>query len=360
MIIQAGHLGDVQLRSRTVLALGLALAVLAGFVGTLGVEEVIGALTAADPLWAGVAVIAALASLLAWSVVFGLLIGTDGETDGWWASTVLYAAATFPKNVLPAGHASGPVVTAYLYSRRLDREYAQTLAQVSMGEVVNTTVSIGVAVAGLGGLFLVTPPSPERHLLAVSLGSGIAVLGVVGGIVWLRRDVLRAAVAALAYLLRESVGRVSTRVEHALEPERVSSGVARFGATFTRASGMRRTLAVATLFSLVGWAGFVLALFASGLAVGKHIPLTLAAFLVPASGIAGAIPLPGGLGGFEIGFTAVLVAMTGMAPETAVAATLIYRVATYWAITAVSGVAALSLSLDVTVVPEDGAASTPD
>lgn len=350
----------VRLRSRSLLTLGLALVVLAVFVQTLGASAVLDALLASDPVWAGLAILAALGSLLAWSVVFRLLVETTGAAGSLRSSAVLYAAATFPKNVLPAGHASGPVVTAYLYSRRLDREYAPTLAQVSMGEVLNTGLSIGLAVIGLTALLVTTPPSPEQHLLATSLGTGVAAIGVVGGVVWLRRDVLRGLVAALAFLLRSTVGRVSGRVRYGLSPDRIDSGVARFGETFRRASGTGRTLSTAAAFSLLGWLGFVLALVASGAAVGAQIPLALAAFLVPASGIAGAIPLPGGLGGFEIGFTAVLVAMAGMNPETAVAATLLYRVATYWAITVVSGLAAASLSLSVTAMPEDGATASAD
>lgn len=337
---------------RSVALLGLSVVVLAGFVWFMGPASVFAALSGADPVWAAVAVLAGLSAVVSWAGVFRLLVGTDGPTGTWIDSVTLYAAATFPKNVLPAGHASGPVLTAYLFSKRLDREYVPTLALVAMGELVNSLVSVALAVVGLGGLVALTPPSPQRSALAGGVAVTVAVLGVVGAVVYLRRDVLRALVAAGAYLLRSTVGQLSGRARTALAPDRVEHGTARFGATLRRASALRRTLAVAVVLSVAGWFGFVLALYASGLAVGHRIPLALAAFLVPASGVAGAVPLPGGLGGFEIGFTAALVALIGMAPETAVAATLLYRVATYWAVTIASGLAAAYLSVDVTRLTE--------
>jgi len=343
---------------RSLAMLGLSVIVLALFVWFMGPASVLAALSGADPVWAVVAVLAGLSAVVAWAGVFRLLVGTDGPTGSWVDSVTLYAAATFPKNVLPAGHATGPVLTAYLFSKRLDREYVPTLALVGMGELVNSLVSVALAVVGLGGLLALTPPSPQRTALAGGVAVTVAVLGIVGAVVYLRRDALRALVAAGAYLLRSTVGRVSRKVRTALAPDRVESGTARLGVTLRRASTLRRTLALAVVLSLAGWFGFVLALYASGLAVGHRIPLALAAFLVPASGVAGAIPLPGGLGGFEIGFTAALVALTGMAPETAVAATLLYRVATYWTVTIASGLAAAYVSLDVGGLADEVPAET--
>ena len=65
-------------------------------------------------------------------------------------------------------------------------------------------------------------------------------------------------------------------------------------------------------------------------AVGQPIPPHVVVFTIPLANLAGATPLPGGLGGIEAAYVALLVPTTGVAAATVTAAVLVFRGATYW------------------------------
>ena len=69
-------------------------------------------------------------------------------------------------------------------------------------------------------------------------------------------------------------------------------------------------------------------------------------FVVPVGSIAGATPLPGGLGGLEAAFIALLVPTAGVSASGATAAVLIHRGATYWLPTLFGGGAAAVIGAD--------------
>lgn len=171
-------------------------------------------------------------------------------------------------------------------------------------------------------------------------------LGLLGAVVWLRQDLLAGGVAGLAYLGRTTVGRLSTRVRRVLAPGRVARGVEQFFGTMRVAGDQRVTMALVLGLSVVGWLGFVVSLLAGMAAVGHPVSPWVAAFLVPASGLVGALPLPGGIGGVEVAMAAALVSLSGVPLSAALAGTLVYRLATYWAVTLLSGLAAVAVSLD--------------
>lgn len=117
-------------------------------------------------------------------------------------------------------------------------------------------------------------------------------------------------------------------------------------------AGIRRTLKLLhTLFefrtfwatfavALIGWTLEVLMLFLILRELGAAVPFLMAAFIVGASLLAGALPfLPGGLGGVELAMGALLVA-TGVSADQALTATIVFRAMTYWA-AVVCGVLAL-------------------
>jgi uncharacterized membrane protein YbhN (UPF0104 family) len=63
-------------------------------------------------------------------------------------------------------------------------------------------------------------------------------------------------------------------------------------------------------------------------------------FAIPLGNLAGAAPLPGGLGSIEAAFVAILAPTTGVPAATVTAAVLIYRGVIYWLPVLVGGIAA--------------------
>lgn len=96
-------------------------------------------------------------------------------------------------------------------------------------------------------------------------------------------------------------------------------------------------------YSFVGWVFFVLPLSIAALALDVMIPVWLVFFIIPASTLATLLPTPGGLGGVEALMVLLLTSLTAMQPQTAVAVTLVYRLASYWFVIVTGGVASAYL-----------------
>lgn len=95
---------------------------------------------------------------------------------------------------------------------------------------------------------------------------------------------------------------------------------------------------VSLALSVVGWVLFALPLYTSALALHDTIPLAVALFVVPASGLATVIPLPGGLGGVEILLTGLVASMTGIDASAAEMIALLYRLCAYWFVIVLGGI----------------------
>jgi uncharacterized protein (TIRG00374 family) len=98
-----------------------------------------------------------------------------------------------------------------------------------------------------------------------------------------------------------------------------------------------RPLAIATLISVVSWAGeclaFFLVMLGLGFPAGWHLLFAAASALALATMIGALSLLPGGLGAAELSATGLLVLFVGSAQidhETAATATLLIRFATFW------------------------------
>jgi len=123
----------------------------------------------------------------------------------------------------------------------------------------------------------------------------------------------------------------------------VENRIGSFFESIDRIGTDRRALVLAGGFSTVGWFTLGVTLWTAAIAVGASIPLAAALVAVPIGLIAGATPLPGGSGAIETAIAAILVSLTTVSNGGAVAAVLVYRLATYWLPTVVGGLVATGL-----------------
>lgn len=212
-----------------------------------------------------------------------------------------YLAGMFGKQVLPLGNVGGSAIMAYVLAEDLDRRFRDVFAAVTASELLVFAGSIGAATVGL--VTIVVGPYgglPGWVALALLLAAVLALVGG-GAVVAYRRHVVASLVERTAALVRATVGRVSVRVKRSLAPERVRGGTATFLEAFGAATDDTSRV-------VVGWVAF-------------SMPLGLALFLTPASGV-----------------------VTGTPPEVAAAGVIVYRLASYWLVVSVGGLASLHLS----------------
>jgi len=340
-------------RVRLVAGFALALLAVGGFLVAVGPEAVAAELaTAALPVLA-VGFLSVVVALGCWSEAVRRLVATTGHSVGGSRYRRAYLSGEFLKQVLPMGQSGGPVLMAYTVSQETDAPYESTLAAASVFAFLNVVASLVLAVAGLA-LLVVTRRGPTGPLLRTVLVAMVAVTAVVLLVSYLavyHRPLLERVALRVAAALRRAVGRLSTRVETALAPDAVEHVVGTYADSVGQLAGDRRQLAATVALAVTGWVFFLLPLYTSFAAIGDPVPYALVVFAIPVVTLLNVVPLPGGLGGFEVALAGVTAAVGGLDLPTATAAVFLFRLSNYWFLVLLGGLAAASLSVRVNDPP---------
>jgi len=310
-------------------------------------RQVVAVLAGADPWLVAAGVVASLAGLAAWSEALRHLLPPDARAVTRRRGFVVYATGGVVRNVLPVGYASSIAVLAYVYRREAELVLHRSLAAVTVAELLVGIASAAVAGTGLGLLVAAGPVTP----LVEQIARGALLLAVggtaTGALVWYRRETARRAVHAVAGAAAGAAGRLNPGFGERLSPSAVEETISDYLRALSTVSTRRRDVWTAAGFAAVGWLALVAALYASGLAVGYRVPVAVALLVVPVAGYATVLPVPGGLGGYELGVAGALHLLGGLDLAAAVAVTLLFRVCSYWAVIAVGAAASTYLSVDV-------------
>ena len=326
---------------RTALSFLLAVVLLGGYLWLLGPQAVAAQLGETRLSVFAVGLVSVLVSLVAWSETQRQLLRASGARLSVWRGFTVYNVGMFAKQILPMGHAAGPVFPAYAVGFAVDRPFGENLAPVSIAELQLLVASFVLTAVGLGYLLLVVPAVGLLATVQLTLGIVGAALLTLVLVVWYRRRTVETSLLGLAWFLRVTVGRVSERARNRLSVESVRGGMRRYYATLEMVTADRRRSLLAFGYGVLGWVAFSIPLVTSAAALGADLPLGTAFVLAPAAGIAGLLPLPGGIGSTEIALTALLVGIAGFSVPLAGSITLLYRVCTYWFVVAFTGVFAV-------------------
>ncbi|WP_436908610.1 flippase-like domain-containing protein [Halosimplex marinum] len=327
--------GGLDRRSVAKVGVGFAVAValLYLFGRVIGWSEIAATFARADPKWLALAMASSAAGLAVWAKVWDELLALVGVDAAYPPLVVTYFAATFGDYVTPLGKAGGGPLIAYVLSADDRISYEQGLASVTSADTINLLPYVGFALVGFGGLALGGGLPRRANLLAGTLAAVVGTVAVTGAVVWRKRDRVEDTVAG-------AVGTAGDLLPF-VDVGSVRETVRGFYAELERIAAEPRTLAYALALSTVGWVLFALPLYLAGRTLGVELGLFVVMFVVPASTVAGLVPTPGGLGGVEFALVGLLVALTTVPASTAAAVALVYRLASYWLVVAVGGLAAL-------------------
>jgi len=317
-------------------ALGFAVAVLLVYLlgAVVGWDRTVAGLRAADPGLVAAACLSSLLCLAAWGKTWQVVLRAIDVTVSYRRLVVTFYAATFANYVTPMGQAGGEPFIAYVLARDVGTDYERSLASVVVADLLRLAAFLSVGLIGVGYLLAAAGPLPGRVDRFVGLLIGAAVLvPAAAALGWRRRGlVARAVLRGLAPAARRTdridLGAVRARIE-------------RFYGSVEQVADAPRALAVAGGFAYVGWLLFALPLYLAGLAIGQPVSPWLVCFLVPVTVVVGAAPTPGGLGAIEGSLVALLGVLAALPAGEALAVVTLYRLASYWLVIALGGVAAL-------------------
>lgn len=334
-------------RSRLVLGLVILGVIVAFVVETVDPGQIAQVVERADPWLALLGALLAILGIACWSEAMRRLLPAEGERLSSGRGFLVYATGSMVRNVLPVGYASSIGVLSFVYRREASLSLHRSLAAVSVAELLGTVASVSVTAFGISLLGLEGVASPLLRWAAL----GVAVIGgvlLVGGtLVWYRRGLLERLARTGAQLVSQLLGRFTPGLGGRLTPAAVERSLGEYAVALSHVSARRRTVVGSLALAFGGWLAFVASLYASGLAVGYHLPIAVVLFVVPIAGYAAILPVPGGLGGYELGVAGVLHYLGGMDPAAALAVTLLFRLWSFWAVIAVGGAASAALSVDL-------------
>lgn len=338
---------------RIVGGFALALLVVGTFLWVVGPRRVLAELsTASLPVYAA-GFGAVLAAFWCWSEALRRVLASVGQEVGGPRYRAAFMSGELAKQVVPMGHTGGPVFVSYAVSRETDAPYESTLAAATVVEFVNIGASVLLATLGLAVVLVGRQGPLDSVFLALLVGLGIAVTALfgAGALVYYRRALVERVVLRVAGIGRGTVGRLSGRVREALAADRIQSTFGTYYEAFDRALVNERQVRRAAAFSVLGWALFLLPLWTSFLALDVRVSYALVVFVVPVLSLVNVVPLPGGLGGFEVALAAVIVALVGIEFPAATAAVFLYRLSNYWFVVLVGVLASAVVSVRPSAAP---------
>jgi len=284
--------------ARTILTLTLTIVAVTVVVTTINFDQITEAVSEANPWWA---VVSFLLGVLTWFGAALTLVAFASKRLPLWRVTLTQAAGSFVALAAPAGIGPAALNLRLLTRRGISTPIAvATVALVQVSQFVVTILILVVLSVATGEGGLVRLPS-TTVLLAIG-GVALAVLATL----------LVPAVRSWALAkIRPTIQQVWPRLSEMLgQPGRLALGFA---------GNVIMTL------------GYVLAFEAALAAFGQELSLVDVAVIYLVGNTAGAlVPTPGGLGTIE---AALIFGLTtaGVPAALATSATVLFRVATYWA-----------------------------
>jgi glycosyltransferase 2 family protein len=305
-----------------------AIALFVGLFFLVGAGDVLDSLAHADPTLVAATLAVALLWLGAWALVLRTVLETLAIEIPVVRAFFVYASAVFANNVTPFGQAGGEPIAALLISKVSDARYETGLAGIATVDVLNVVSSLSLILVGVG-YYATTAIIGER--LQTAVASALAIVVAVGLLMYLAWQYQETLIESVSSGVADTVARLPIGGS---DPETIAEDLSqrldRFFDHIERMTTQRRRLAIAFGLSLLGWLFQVVALSTAFAAIGYSVPIYVALFVIPLGNLAGAAPLPGGLGGIEAAFVALLVPTTGLPAAVVTAAVLIYRGTIYW------------------------------
>lgn len=318
--------------------------ILAVFTLLVDTRQVLAAFLRADPtavaLGWGIAAVSTLFFALGWWVIvregFDFTVGEGIR---------YYLAVQAVNRITPLGRMGGEPFMAYMLSKHQDASMEESLGIMLPADLLGFVQAFTYAGGSLLLLLLaVAHPLLVKFFLVLA---GLAALSLLLFVtLWRRGEAIIGYIKRAIVTVRGWLDRFNLVGGKPADGSSDTTGDV-FEEAFGRALSPRRIGIMLGLSHIAGFleivAGYVLLL-----AVGGKAPFLVVAFAVPFSALlSGLLPLPGGLGGREVGLSLLLALFTGVPPAVGFATALLFQLVKYWGVLLAGSVIATRQSIDL-------------
>lgn len=286
---------------KRVVTLVLLLVAIVAVFTQLNFNEMLTTIRTANPWWAIVSLILGIASWLGSALAFGIFIPKEYRKGHWAGIVGTQAVASFTAVSMPT--AAGPLTVNTLFLRKIGFDNTSAIATSTTDTVAEFATTLL--------MFLVLGLFTGRDGLQNAI-PGTTILIVVG---------VLAALIALVMLVPPWRRWVVTKW---------GKPVKEYGRQIIELFSHPKTLAISALGSVIQNTTLAAAFWVCLLAFGYRLDFIVTLFLfLLSNAIGSAAPTPGGLGAVETVVSLAFVGV-GVPSSTAVSATLLFRLMTYW------------------------------
>jgi uncharacterized protein (TIRG00374 family) len=274
------------------------------------------------------------------------VIGRNLDFGGSLVETIfLNTSVSLAHNLTPFGQAGGAPIGAAILSKRLDGDYEECLAALSMKDIVSFTPAILVFIFGGGYLALYEQSIPERVRPLIAAFS-LFVIGIVVAVIAVRTypTYVQRVLERLVFALNGIAKRLP--FAPSLEPDEVNQRVASFSQSIGQIASDKPTVIVASALATTSFVAQGCLLYLTLNAIGIEISVALAVFIVPVSLLASGLPLPGGAGGVEAVQIAMIAATVGADLSAATPAVVLSRGLVFWTPIVLGSLTLLAIQVD--------------
>ena len=252
-----------------------------------------------------------------------------GLGSNWIETIFLNTSVSLAHNLTPFGQASGAPIGAVILSKRLDGNYEECLAALSIKDIVSFVPSTLVFIFG-GGYFLLFGETIPNQLRPIFGAFGLFVVVVVGSVLAVRQ--YPESMLRVLHSLVGAINRLAAWLPlvPSLDKSEVSERVTNFSDSIADIASDRKTVVIASALATTSFLAQGTLLWLTLDAVNVSIPLPLAIFVVPASLLASGLPLPGGSGGVESVQILIILATTSAASSPTITGVILSRGLVFW------------------------------
>lgn len=302
---------------------GITTLIFAALIYFADVNKFVNALTSADSLMFGVAMIFGMSFFLTFGFIWHLFFRHIGLEIGFLKTMRLVMGGIFMNSVTPLGPMGGEPFMAYVVSKNTGASYEESISCIVSADIINTIPF--VTFASLGILYFVIQGSMNSLILrmaAITIGF-IVLAGVVAYLLWFEEEILEKYLFGILNRIENVFGGqkyVKKTKKKISEIKEAFHTVGEDPKFLAKVAPFSHLIMIGQFFSLY----FILI----SLGIEPHIPGII--FTVAFAGFATVSPTPGGSGTFEAAFSGLLMLFYTIPMDTALAVAVLHRLTTFW------------------------------
>lgn len=301
----------------------LSSAILVALIYIADIGRLIDALYTADNYLVSLSLIIGTLPYLVWGFTWYQIINCIGLKISYRDTLPLYLAGDFLNKVTPLGQFGGEPFMAYILSKKSDLSYEESFAAVLSSDIVNIVPMFTFII--IGGLFFVSEIGASTFLqqfLLVTLG--VAVLG--GSIVYLILFRSGTVERTIIQVLKQATGFIG---KGELAVQKLEKKLESVEESFSVIGGKRKSLLVTVSVVHLAFTLRILCLYTVLLSLGIETNIYTLVFVLPLCSVSSFSPTPGGAGAYEGTMSLVLIFFHAITFTQALAAAILFRVATF-------------------------------